>query len=154
MAKSNFNVFIRSEFNYDMNEASDASGLHCKDESLTVQSEKDDADLNVIMARYGVTGRMPDVVKVPQYGDFTGVSDFQSALNVVRAAQEGFMELPADVRYRFANDPQRLLEFVNDSQNRDEAVRLGLVPAPAPKPAEVVTPQAAAPRDPLPVNPA
>ena len=48
-------------------------------------------------------------------------------MNVVRAADENFMRLDARVRSRFNNSPQKFLEFFADPENREEAVRLGLV---------------------------
>lgn len=98
-------------------------------ESLTVQSQAEDADINVLMRRFGLTGKMPEDVRVPQYGDFTQVMDYRSALDALRSADESFAELPADVRGRFRNDPQLLLEFCSDANNRAEAQRLGLLKA-------------------------
>lgn len=99
------------------------------DHGYTQQEFAVDADINEIVRRFGLTGRLPDNVAVPQSGDFVGVTDFASAMLAVRKAQEDFMELPAELRYRFANDPQRLLEFMEDGSNFDEAVKLGLVQA-------------------------
>ena len=55
-------------------------------------------------------------------------------MNAVREASEGFMELPAKLRAQFDNDPQLFLEFVADDANRDKAVELGLIKAPAADP--------------------
>lgn len=120
--------FLRSAFNYDMNAASEASALYTEPDapSRTVQSAKDDADINVIVKRFGLTGAMPQNLRLPQYGDYTGINDFHSAMNVVRQAQETFMELPADVRARFGNDPQAFLEFASDPENFKELVKMGL----------------------------
>ena len=41
--------FIRSPFNYDTDEASNETGLVCDDESLAVQSERDECDINIIV---------------------------------------------------------------------------------------------------------
>ena len=121
-------VFLRSAYNYDTDKVSLETGLECDpDDNRTQQQFAEEADINTIVARFGLTGELPDVVRVPQSGDFTGVSDFQSAMQAVRAAEEGFMELPAALRARFQNDPQRLLEFMEDDRNKDEAIKLGLV---------------------------
>lgn len=99
--------------------------------SLTIQSEKDNCDLNVIVNKFLKTGMMTNIRKdQPRYGDFTGVSDYQSAVIAVQDAEEQFMELPATIRKRFDNDPQKLLSFVLDDSNRDEAIKLGLVEKP------------------------
>lgn len=106
-------------------------GLECKDPSLAVQSQLAESDINEIVRRFGLTGQLPENVRVPTYGDFdVGVTDYQSALNAVREAEASFMQMPADVRLKFDNDPQRFLEFCADENNLDEMRRLGLaVPA-------------------------
>ena len=120
-------IFLRTPYNYDRDKASNESALHCKDQSLTKQSFAEDADINTIVRRFGLTGQLPDNVRVPQYGDFTEVFDFHTAMNAVRTAQESFMALPPNIRARFHNDPQELLEFCEDPENRPEAIRIGLV---------------------------
>lgn len=40
------------------------------------------------------------------------------------------MELPATLRREFDNDPVKLLAFLQDENNRDRAIQLGLVNAP------------------------
>lgn len=119
-------VFLRSPYNYDMDSASRESALECKDESLAIQSAADECDINTIVRRFGLTGELPGDIKMPQSGDFAGVGDFQSAMNIVRAAQEEFMRVPADIRARFSHDPQVFSDFFNDPANQDEAIRLGL----------------------------
>lgn len=129
-------VFLRADNGYDTDEVSNATGLACEDPSLAQQSFKDECDINTILERFGVTGELPTARAVPQYGDFSQVVDYQTAMNSVRASQEAFMELPAKIRARFENDPAKLLDFLGDEANRDEAVALGLVP----KAQEVVAP--------------
>lgn len=103
--------------------------------SLTRQSDADDCDINVMMARYQTTGQEPRVnPRQPQWGDFSSVPGYQEALNIVRQADEDFMLLDAEVRERFGNDPAGMLRFLSDESNRDEAIRLGLVTPPAPEP--------------------
>lgn len=119
--------FVRSPYNYDTNAASDESALQCLDPSLTKQEFAEDADINTIVRRFNITGQLPQNVQAPVYGDFEGVFDFQSAMNIVVQAEQSFMAMPAEVRARFLNNPQRFVEFCSDERNRDEAVRLGLV---------------------------
>lgn len=131
--------FLRTPYNYDRNAASDESGLACShEEGRTAQEFKDECDINVIMERFGRTGELPGDFKAPVSGDFTGVTDFHSAMNAVRQAQEAFDAMPADLRARFNFDPQRLIEFCEDGRNVDEARKLGLIPMPAEQPRDVV----------------
>ena len=37
------------------------------------------------------------------------------------------MALPAQIRSRFENDPAKLIDFLDNSENLDEAIKLGLV---------------------------
>lgn len=119
-------VFLRAEYNYDPDQASIDSGLKCDDESLAVQSQREDSDINTIVRRFGLTGELPNDLRMPQYGDFTDVPDYHEALNFVRRTEQEFLRVPADVRARFANDPQKFVDFFNDPSNQDEAIRLGL----------------------------
>ena len=119
---------------YDNHDAlSTLTGLKCLDSSLTQQQFKEEADINTIVDRFMKTGHLPDPVSMPQYVDYEGIFDFQSAMNVVRAADENFMRMDAKVRSRFNNSPQEFLEFFANPANVDEAVRLGLALPPAPK---------------------
>lgn len=81
---------------------------------------------------------MPENFKMPSAGDFTGISDFKTMADMVAATRDEFMTLPANIRERFYNDPEKLIGFLDDDKNRDEALRLGLIPAPVEKPRDVV----------------
>lgn len=135
-------IFLRSSFNYDRDQVSWETGLRCEDESLAVQASAEEADINTIVRRFGLTGELPNDVAMPRSGDFTNIPDFHTAMNLVRKAQEEFVRVPAEVRARFGNDPQAFMAFVEDDANRDEARRLGLlreaVPEVAPVRVEVV----------------
>jgi len=96
-----------------------------------VQSFKEECDINNVVRKHG----SPPMVAVlgdggAKYGDFSHVSDYQSALNAVISAENLFNQVPADIRDRFANDPGRFLAFVDDPKNADELVRLGLAKRP------------------------
>lgn len=124
--------FVRSPYNYDVEAASLDSGLKCEDPSLTQQQFLEEVDINTLVERFGLNGEMPMNPVMPTYGDFSEIGDFQSAMNAVLAAEAQFMTLPAKVRSRFDNSPQRLLEFLGDESNRAEAIALGLVKEPEP----------------------
>ena len=124
-------------------EASALATIDCSDDrDYTIQSGRDDADINVLMARFGVAGNIPPGNLAPFYADFSDVPDYQTALHLMREAQSSFDTLSADLRGRFLNDPARLIDFVNNPSNRDEAKKLGLLrpetPPPAPTRVEVV----------------
>lgn len=123
--------FVRSPYNYDMNQVSDETGLECRDQSLTQQQFAEESDINYIADRYGLTGEIPQVLDLPGYGNFEGVFDFQTAQQAVIDARNAFMTLPAKLRTRFDNDPQKLIEFMDkakmDVDTAKEAEFLGLL---------------------------
>lgn len=109
---------------------------------IVQQHLKDRTDINKIMAKYQKTGLIEWTRKDPgnaNYGDFSEVTDYQTALQQVMEAQEAFMTLPASTRKRFGNDPGQFLEFMSDDKNKEEAIKLGLIepPKPAPEPIKV-----------------
>lgn len=121
--------FVRSAYNYDMNKASNDAGLKCADPTLTQQQYKDEADINTIIKRFNITGQLPTNIRMPTYQDFEGVFDYHSALNAVAQANEAFDRMPADVRSRFNNNPADFVDFCSNEENRQEAIKLGLVEA-------------------------
>lgn len=121
-------IMIRTPYNYDTDRVSLETGTECLDESKTRQEHKDEVDINQIVERFGITGEMPQSVNMPTTADFTNaVTDYQTAMNMVVEARESFMTLPANARARFRNDPQEFMEFMQDPDKLDEAVKLGLV---------------------------
>lgn len=99
--------------------------------SRTKQSFKDECDINKIMKRFKKTVGTDYLNRFQgyldgRYGDFSEVADYRSALHQVRQAEEVFMALPAKVRGRFSNDPAQFLDFVQNPNNAEELVSLGL----------------------------
>lgn len=86
------------DFKHAYSEPFRGSDLDCKDASLAQQQFKDEVDINFLLERFKVTGQLPQGVHVPSYGDFRGVSDYRTAADLIRKADNAFMELPADVR--------------------------------------------------------
>lgn len=120
-------MFLRTPYNYDVDAVSNETGLDCSDSpSLAKQSFADECDINTIVRNFGLTGQLPDPVRPPQYGDFEGIFDYQTALNAVIAADAAFMEMNADVRARFHNDPALFVDFCSNPANAEEMVKLGL----------------------------
>lgn len=98
--------------------------------SLAQQQFRDECDINYVVKNFVQTGAIdPNILnkRAAMYGDVSDVNDLQSALDIVKAAQEGFDTLPADIRDRFKNDPRELLAFLDNPDNRQEAIDLGLM---------------------------
>lgn len=105
-----------------------------------LQAPAADMDLNVLMERMGVTNsRIPEVPIDPNLTmDLRGVPDLQGILDLSRAAEKSFDQLPIALKQRFGNNPAQLWEFVNNPDNWQEAVKLGILkeetpPAPPPE---------------------
>lgn len=148
---------MRTARNFEREDVRADTGIDCQVDkvtgeptpSMTQQHHKEECDMNVIVKRFGLTGALPTNVRMPTHGDFLDVPDYLTAMNAIREADESFMMMPADVRARFQNDPHQFVEFCSKEENRDEAIRLGLVEKPkvqpSAEPASVPAPAAPAP---------
>ncbi len=100
--------------------------------SKVKQSFSKEADINFIYNRFKRTGLLIDPAmqskRTALFGDFTEIGDFQAAQDKIVRGREVFEALPAHIRDRFRNDPAKLLDFMSDESNREEAISLGLVP--------------------------
>lgn len=118
---------VRNPITFDFDENSLNTGIEFTEPSLTQQSFRDECDINHILRQFNVTGQLPVGSVQPQYGDFSGITDYQSALNAVMAAQDSFFALPAKVRSKFDNDPALFVDWASDEANKDEMKALGLL---------------------------
>lgn len=105
--------------------------------SMVQRHFKETTDINKIMRKYHNDMRQ---VAPPQrgfYGEFSNAPDYLAARISLIEAQQSFDALPSEVRKRFGNDPAQLLAFIDDKNNRDEAIKLGLIDPPPPAPPEL-----------------
>ena len=130
--------FVRSPYNYNRAAASIATGTSNTLPSLTIKSEREETDINVMLRRFGVTGQLPVVTPPPSLDAFDEVFDFQSAMNIIRASEESFNSLDAEVRSRFSNDPHRFVNFCSDPVNLPEMRKMGLA---VPEPPVILPPE-------------
>jgi len=137
---------FRTAYNYDTQAASLASGLFCLGPSKTQQQFLQETDINTIAKNFGLTGLLPMSARQPRYEDFSQVTDYKTALDALRSAEENFMQLPSGIREFFKNDPQQLLEFVENPKNAAKGEEIGLwkllKPAESPSTAPAATPVA------------
>lgn len=117
--------------------------LTCEDPSLAVQASKDEADINTIVKRFGLTGEIPITNRTPFPQDisFDEVLDYRTAWDRLLAAQASFNSLPANIRGTFANDPIAFADYAADPSNLDQLRTWGLAPK-APEPSPAPTPPA------------
>lgn len=119
--------FVRNPYNYDMDKASLEAATPVFGDELTIQSDRDEVDINTIVRRFGVTGHLPQNVRVPLTGDFTNIGSFQDAMNAINAAEDSFMQMPAELRAKLGHDPARFIEWCADEGNREEMKKYGLL---------------------------
>jgi len=119
-----------------------------KPPARTKQNHLAECDINNIIKQFKLTGQIAHISAKAAMGTYTDLPDpldFQESMNLVIAAEASFATLPAKVRDRFGNDPSKFLEFMGDSSNQDEMIKLGLA---TPKPSfKSSTEPATEPRD-------
>lgn len=105
--------------------------LACQDKSRAIQSQAEEADINTIVKRFGVTGQLPLVDRPPLDADFDAVVDYRGLMDLKIAADRSFLQMPAAVRRRFHDDPAEFVDFCSDRENLPEMRKLGLaIPEP------------------------
>lgn len=103
--------------------------------SMTKQSFVAECDINNIVRDFTQHGMVTHINERAQQGAFVDLPDgldFQAAIEIARAGEAAFMQLPAQIRRRFDNDPSAFLDFLANPNNRDEAIELGLIDRPPP----------------------
>lgn len=124
---------VRSARSYDARARSTATALHTGVDTPTQQHLRDDADINVLMRRFGVTGQAPvSVSREAFYGDFTGITDLASAEAFVARAHDQFMALPPELREEFGNSPLEFAAFVENASDEEIEALRPRAPATAP----------------------
>lgn len=93
--------------------------------SLTVLSDAPEADLNVIVARWRKTGKLPDV-KPLAYGDVSEAGSYVDVVERLKRVSDEFMKLRPDIRAFFGNDAAVFADWVSDPANVEEGRAIGL----------------------------
>lgn len=95
--------------------------------SLTVQADKDDCDINVILANAQRSGVVSNLAGgSPRFLDVSDVPDYASSIRAVRQAEEAFLALPATLRAELNNDPALFIDFCMNPDNTPRLEALGL----------------------------
>lgn len=100
----------------------------CDEESQTVQSDHDRADIRRIIKRYHQTGIIDELNQTQaQFADCTTFSDFGEIQRQMAKANELFMTLPPHVRKEFNNDVAEWLDAAHDQEKREALVEEGVI---------------------------
>lgn len=94
--------------------------------SMTQQHFKEECDVNNILAKFVRTGVLPANCRPGDYFDCSNIQDYQDCLNRVIEAQDHFNALPAGLRKHFQNDPGNFLEFIENPDNLQRGIEIGL----------------------------
>lgn len=122
---------------------------------LTKQAFADEVDINKIVAGFEKTGMVTHLNEMePFFGDVSHLVAYQECLDIVKTAESLFNGMDARIRERFKHDPMEMIDFLQDSRNLDEAVKLGMAvkrpgtgfpapipPVPTPTPTPTPNPQ-------------
>lgn len=111
-------------------------GLDCSnDVVITEQSHKDEVDINKIVRKHGMDLiAKTAALQKPEYTfDDIPNNDFQEAMMIVTRAQENFNLMPSQIRKQFNNDPAYFLDFVQNPENKDALINMGLANAVVPE---------------------
>lgn len=114
---------VQLRFDFDKDEEPEE---YEKSLSMTQQQFRDECDINNIIKQYQVTGLLPESDKEPVYGDVSDLPSFQEAQAIIMEATDRFNALPSNIRARFDHNPGNFIAFMDNPDNLQEAVELGL----------------------------
>lgn len=101
--------------------------VNLADVSLTQQHFAQECDINYILRNNALVAPLtPEQYASQRFEDLGDSIDYHTAKNYLFEANNAFMSLDASVRARFDNDPGKFLDFVQDGNNRDELIKMGL----------------------------
>lgn len=112
-------------------------GLEFNPEEGRTKQALRSTSVETMMAKFNRESDLVPISRVmAQYGDFSEIGDFQSAMEQVTAAQARFMALPSKVRSMVHNSAGEYIEWITDPKNFERAVELKLL-NPTPTEAEI-----------------
>lgn len=125
-----YNAKPKPATDFKIKKDSDGNITNPQVKSRTKQAELDYADINTIIAN-GIQNRpIPINAQTAIFSDFTQDEDFHQMQNKVAAFKQEFEAQPSNIRSRFENDPAKFLAFMRDTNNKEEAIKMGILPKP------------------------
>lgn len=99
--------------------------------SKVQQQFRKDSDINNILKKYEKTGLLvdPNIIRAgkPIFGDFSNMPTYFEAVTKINEINEQFMRLNPEVRAEFLNEPGNMVEFLNNPENYEKAVKMGIL---------------------------
>lgn len=94
----------------------------------TKQSFKEKVNINSIIARHRKTGMVDHLnSKTPFYGDVSNITDYKESVEKVLEANTLFKNMSSEIREKFKNDPSEMIQFLENPDNLEEAIKLKMV---------------------------
>lgn len=92
--------------------------------SMTVQSDRDMAEVQTILRKFGAEGLLADDLRQAQlqFLDVTHFEDYADVMRTARNAEAEFMKLPSKVREIFNHDAAEWLDAAHDPDKRARAL--------------------------------
>jgi len=98
---------------------------------LTVQNDRQAADINVILRKYKQTGIVDSLRNADMiFKDVSEFTDLTDAFGQARVAEKAFMKLPSKVREVFNHDVAQWLDAAHDPEKINELVAKGIIEDP------------------------
>lgn len=102
--------------------------IDCSHDGRTEQCHTSECEIGAIMRKYEKTGLISHTANVSaDYRDVSGAEDYLSSMTKVMNANAAFATLSSRLRLKFDNDPSKFVEYINNADNLDEMIELGLV---------------------------
>jgi phage internal scaffolding protein len=102
--------------------------LFFRGESKVRPEFKDEMDLNNILKKYQTRDIPEHLKRQGVFADYSSYTDLGQHLENIQSVQERFDMLPSSTREKFQNDPIQMLTFLQDANNDEESISLGLKP--------------------------
>lgn len=95
--------------------------------SKTDQQYKEDCDTNTILQKFMRTGQVTHLAKSQgSFQDVSEIKDLAESLQLVKDAESNFLKYPSKLRKKFNNNIHEMINWLNDPENTEEAIELGL----------------------------
>lgn len=95
--------------------------------SMTKQSFQEETNINNILRKYDRETLEAQALQNPgRFLDLPSGLDYQKALNMAINAKASFDALPGTIRAMFENNAEDFLEFMENPENEEEIISLGL----------------------------
>ena len=95
-------------------------------ESRTEQNHAEACEINNIVRKYHKTGAIEHRNENQGEYGFVDSITLQECMYVTAKAASMFEEVPSNIRKKFNNKPEAFFEYVQNPNNREELVKLGL----------------------------